>query len=501
VSTALCLAGVAACSDTTHSADSADSAGGTSPSDGPTSTATSTGSMPLSVLVFNVEYGGSPATDTVMKDVDADVVGVLESYNRLPKIAAAAGYPYYDVGLQILSKYPILEPSGAHGLYAYIEVRPGEAVALINTHLDYVQDGPNRLKRGASVADVLRTERQDRLSTIRTLLPSATSLLADGWPLLLTGDLNEPSHLDWTAQTASQHGGVGAVAWPVSEALTAAGLHDSYREAHPDPVTDPGNTWGGVAGSHGTPRRIDYAYVGGPVEVRSSQVVGERGGPGVDRGYPKWTSDHRAVLSQLDVTPAPILTTVALSSRMLTRGDQVTAYYRMPDGVTGGQVRLTGPSTATYDVTGSSGSVRAHTHDLAPGSYRVDLVGPDGTVLATNALTVRRRAARVHLTTDARSYPVGKNITVRWTHGPANRWDWVAVYRADADHPHQADYLDWGYTGGHAAGALPPSTHGTLVIGRDQQGKPWPLPPGRYTVHYLLTDQYHSVGSTHFTVR
>ena len=104
--------------------------------------------LDLSLLVFNVEYGGSRATDAVMADLDADVVGVLESYNRLPEIAAAAGYPYYDVGLQILSKYPILEPSGADGLYSYIEVRPGEAVAMINTHLDYVQDGPNRLERG-----------------------------------------------------------------------------------------------------------------------------------------------------------------------------------------------------------------------------------------------------------------------------------------------------------------------------------------------------------------
>ncbi len=104
-----------------------------------------------------MEYGGSRATDAVMADVDADVVGVLESYDRLPKIAKAAGYPFYDVGLQIMSKYPILEPSGADGLYSLIEVRPGEAVAMINTHLDYVQDGPNRLARGVPVEDVLAT--------------------------------------------------------------------------------------------------------------------------------------------------------------------------------------------------------------------------------------------------------------------------------------------------------------------------------------------------------
>jgi endonuclease/exonuclease/phosphatase family metal-dependent hydrolase len=493
---ALCAGALTACSDDTESTDEA-----MSPATSGAASDTASGSMPLSVLVYNVEYGGTPATDAVMADLDADVVGVLESYNRLPKIAEAAGYPYYDVGLQVLSKYPILEPSGANGLYAYIEVRPGEAVAMVNTHLDYVQDGPNALSKGVPVADVLETEKQVRLSSIRTLLPSATNLVADGWPMLLTGDLNEPSHLDWRAETASQHDGVGPVDWPVSEALTAAGLKDAYREAHPDPATHPGNTWGAVAGSHGSPRRIDYAYIGGPVEVLSSQVVGERGGPGVNRGYPKWTSDHRAVLSRLEVTPAPIPTTVALSSRMLTRGDDVTAYFRMPDGMSGGTVTLTGPSTASYVVTGSSGSVRVHTKDLPAGSYRVVLIGSDGETIATNRLTLRPQETRIHLTTDASTYRVGDQITARWTHGPANRWDWVAVYRADADNPNKDDYLVWAYTGGHDAGALPPATHGTLVFGRDQQGKPWPLPPGRYALLYLLTDQYNSIGSTGFTVR
>src|SRR5215470_16804762 len=106
-----CVGGLAACSHTSSS----NGARPVTPSGTVAATVDSGGQMPLSVLVFNVEYGGTPATDAVIADVNADVVGVLESYNRLPKIAAAAGYPYYDVGLQILSRYPILEPSGAHG--------------------------------------------------------------------------------------------------------------------------------------------------------------------------------------------------------------------------------------------------------------------------------------------------------------------------------------------------------------------------------------------------
>ncbi len=141
------------------------------------------------------------------------------------------------------------------------------------------------------------------------------------------------------------------------------------------------------------------------------------------------------------------------------------------------------------------------TDQLAPGRYRVDLIGRDDKVVATNDLYVRPKKAQVDLTTDASSYTVGQPITVHWADAPANRWDWVGVYRAGADDTENDNYLVWGYTGGHDAGALPPTAEGELVLGPDHQGKPWPLPPGRYTVHYLLTDQFTSVGSTPFTVR
>jgi hypothetical protein len=108
-------------------------------STGPTSAAATTeaGSVPaapkaipLEVFVYNVEYGGDESTDAVIRGVDADIVGVLESYNRLPEIAPSTGYPFYNVSLQLLSKYPIHEPSGAEGRYALIVVRPGQVVAF-----------------------------------------------------------------------------------------------------------------------------------------------------------------------------------------------------------------------------------------------------------------------------------------------------------------------------------------------------------------------------------
>jgi endonuclease/exonuclease/phosphatase family metal-dependent hydrolase len=459
--------------------------------------------MALKVMVYNVEYGGNKKTDAVMRSVGADVVGVLESYNRLPEIAKNAGYPYYDLGLQLLSKYPILEPSGANGRYALIEVRPGYAVAFFNAHMDYVKYGPKMIRRGMTVDEVLRSEREVRLSSMNTLVPAMTGLAADGWPVILTGDFNEPSSLDYTAATVGVQPGVTtAVAWPISTTLLGKGMTDAYREVHPDPVTDPGLTWG--FNRKNPPDRIDYTYVAGPVEVTDSQLVGKDGDPGVDIGFPAWTSDHRAVVSDLQVTPQPLPTLVALDSRMLTKGDTLTVRYRLPDPGDGTvevlpeKARL---DATTYDAAGTAGTLTVETKGLAPGGYRVVLQDGSGTTLARNRFWVRPVDPRVVLRTHKQTYDVGEPIKVRWHDGPANRWDWIAVYRAGASNPDKDDYLVWAYTGLHDSGVLPPSVSGSAVLGRDTQGHPWPLPAGSYVLRYLLTDQYDSVGSTTFVVR
>ena len=279
--------------------------------------------MRLEVLVDNVEYGGDAGTDAVIDAIDADVVGVLESYNRLPEIAANTGYPYYDVSLQLLSKYPIHEPSGAEGRYALIEVRPGEVVAFFNIHLDYVKYGPKLLRNGQPVQDVLASEDEVRTSALDEPLRLMDGLIAQGYPVIFTGDHNEPSSLDWTEATVAARTDVPeAVEWPVSEAILGLGFHDTYREVHPDPVEDPGITHEIVDD------RIDYVYAAGPVETLDSQLVGEEGGPDVEIGFTPWTSDHRAVLSTFDVTPVPMPVMVSVSEALLTQGDPLTVAYR-----------------------------------------------------------------------------------------------------------------------------------------------------------------------------
>ena len=455
--------------------------------------------LPLEVFAYNVEYGGDESTDAVIEEVDADVVGVLESYNRLPEIAANTGYPYYNVSLQILSKYPIHEPSGAEGRYALIEVRPGEVVAVFNIHLDYVRYGPKLLGNGATVEEVLESEDEVRTSALDVPLRLMDELIQQGYPVFLTGDHNEPSSLDWTDATAASRPDVEQpVAWPVSESILRLGFRDTYREIHPDPVMDPGITHKGVGD------RIDYLYAAGPVDTLESQLVGEEGGRGVEMGFDPWTSDHRAVVSTFDVTPVVMPVMVSVNAALLTQGDPLTVAYRSTGSDGSVAIVPSGGATSspalTEDVTASSGTFDVDSSNLEARGYDAVLVDGDGSEVARVAFWVRDPNAQIDVSTDEKTYRVGEPIVVSWTEGPANRWDWVGVYEAEKSDLKVDYYLLWNYVGLHAAGSDPPSVAGSMTLDETAMGNPWPLPPGRYFVHYLVTDRYRSIGNASFEV-
>ena len=463
--------------------------------------------MELSVLVYNIEYGGDESTDRVIRELGADIVGVLESYNRLPEIARKTGYPYYNVGLQILSKYPIHEPSGADGLYSLIEVQPGYVVAFFNTHLDYVDYGPKRLDQGVPVDEVIASENVVRTASMEILTPSMESSVAQGYPTFLTGDFNQPSALDYGEDTVGTRKGINEpVPWPVSELLYGIGMKDVFREVYPDPLANPGLTHDNPGfAKEGDGDRIDFMYAGGPLTTKQAWLIGEKGGPNVDKGFEPWTSDHRAVLATFELSPVALRTTMSLDRRLITEGESLKGHTNAPDHEGGVTVAVV-PEGESLDATvlevqaDNPGTVRLETGDLAPGGYEVVMLAGDGIETARNAFWIRSKKEDIVITTDKPGYAVGEPIVVSWDDGPANRWDWIGVYRAGASDPRVHDYLLWGYVGGHEAGALPPQVFGEMTLDENSQGKPWPLPPGRYRIHYLMADKYNSAGYTNIRV-
>jgi hypothetical protein len=460
-------------------------------------------------MEFNIEYGGTQVdfagVPAAIRAGGADVVALEEGYGNVPRVAKALGWPYYDARTQVVSRYPLLTPSDA-GPYVLVEVAPGRVAAIGNVHLPSTAYGPFLIERGGTRKEVIDNEEHKRVPAVQPTLDALSKLAGLGMPVFLTGDFNAPSHLDWTKQTVGLRPQIKfPVDWPVSVLVERAGLRDSYREVHPDPIAYPGITWPAnrpfVKGynpyrAHRAADRIDFIYSGGPATATDSVIVGEQGSDGVDVTSSPWPTDHRATVTTFRVQPAVPPTIVSVASRLISVGEPAQVRFHAP-AAEGGHVTVTrndGSQTVADLPTGggADGALSIPTDGWDPGAYDVRLIDASGTELARAPLWVRAPGQTPQLSMSRSVYRQGQPLRVRWTFAPGERWDWFGVYKRGAN-PNVAYYKEWGYTGG--------TVQGSAVIDADANGGPWPLPPGHYSVYLLQDDSYHKLGGVNFTVR
>ncbi|MEV0612167.1 endonuclease/exonuclease/phosphatase family protein [Nonomuraea sp. NPDC050404] len=283
----------------------------------------------LKVMSFNLWHSGGQVDGGREKELrfllksDVDVVGLQEtSAGSTRELAEALGWDHHQAGtdLGVISRYPITErrphvESGPLSVATKVRVRIGERqdVVVWNVHLGYTPYGPydacfGKLSQEQLLAYEVRSGRTPQIEAIlREMRPDLAA--ARRTPVLLTGDFNAPSHLDWTRKT--DRCGYTGVPWPASVLPARAGLRDSFRVANPDPVTEPGITWSpiypvftggyGYDSHKGQPEpqdRIDFVYYSGRLRVSDSKALVE-GTPAAvpnHRGN-EWSSDHAAVLT------------------------------------------------------------------------------------------------------------------------------------------------------------------------------------------------------------
>lgn len=220
-----------------------------------------------------VEGGFNAITDEIVR-LDPDIVLFSEVRNYqenpfIPRILLSLeeqGKKYYgessslDVG--ILSKYKILEqyPTPASPdeavrvLKARIEIE-GHTVVVYSAHLDYTHyacylprgySGTTWKKLDAPVLDSGEIEKANKESLRDESIAGVIEDIKNekGNIIILGGDFNEPSHLDWQENTKNlwDHNG-SIVNWDCSVMLTQNGFKDAYREVYPNPVTHPGFTF------------------------------------------------------------------------------------------------------------------------------------------------------------------------------------------------------------------------------------------------------------------
>lgn len=467
------------------------------------------GPVALTVGTFNIEYGGTVIDfDSIVRAVrrsDADVLGIEEAWGHVPRLARAAGWPYFNVRTGIISRYPLIDPPGSHGLFVYVEVRPGRVVAVQNVHLPSSPYSPDRILRGAPEREIIRIEREVRLTALRPFLAAAKDLTEVGIPVFLVGDFNAPSHRDWTPATVGLRPQIRyAVRWPMSLAIERAGFRDSYRVIHPNPVRDPGLTWWADRpdsatswnpGPNAPQDRIDMVYASG-AKTLDTWIIGERGAPDVDVSVDPWGTDHRAVISKFSVTPAVPPTFVAVEERLVRTGRALDVTYRSPDA--GGEHIAVVPhggdpvTDAVDDATapGPRGDLAFDTTGWATGDYDIVLLDGADAPLSTSRVWLADPGAEASIATGSATYAVGDPIDITWSNVRGDRWDWIGIYRRGAD-PNIAWYLLWVYTDARVAGAV--------TMDRASVG-PWPLDAGTYTVYLLRDDGYEALAGADFQI-
>jgi endonuclease/exonuclease/phosphatase family metal-dependent hydrolase len=461
-------------------------------------------SRELRVMTFNVWYGGAQIdaeqVTRAIRESGADIVGLQEPEGNTALIARESGLPYYDATTHVISRWPLYRVRRGGVFMNYAALDLNSVVAVGNTHLTATPYGPELARDGRGPERVLALERSTRLPEIRPWLRPLARLGAAGTPAFMVGDFNSPSHLDWTAATAAAFPERVRypLAWPVSSALANAGIRDSYREAHPDPVAWPGITW-----TAGTPPprirkaetldRIDWVMAAGPSTTLSSRLVGEVGGPSVELGVSPWPSDHRAVVSSFSVTPGAAPALVSAWPRVVTRGERVTLRFtRMtPNGrsvaIVAAGSRRPLVSIPIYDASDHIAPLLG-TRSLRAGRYDAALLDRRGRVLARSPFWIEARGTQPGIGAVRRSFRRGAPIPLRFRGAPGNKYDWVGIYRAGE--PDVYNYIGFLYTG-----ARP---RGSITFTRADLGK---LAPGRYRATLMLDDGYSELARTRFRVR
>jgi len=273
----------------------------------------------LRVMTFNVLRGGmqrgQPLSQTakVIQAAEADIVGLQEVGGKAKELAALLGWNYMRHGSgAILTRFEIIEK---HDGGARIRLESGQDVYLFNLHLAHAPYQPYQLL-GIPYADApfIKTEREAvdsaegaRGQQIAGLFGKIGKLPDKEIPVFVTGDFNEPSHLDWTAAAAKAGRHPIKVAYPSSMAMVEKGFMDAWRAFHPDEMKSPGYTWTPVTQA-ADPKdhhdRIDFVYFRGKrVEVKNVSIVGEDK-ENADIVVSPFPSDHRAVVATFLLPPA-----------------------------------------------------------------------------------------------------------------------------------------------------------------------------------------------------
>jgi len=280
-------------------------------------------------LSFNLWHGGDAGgvgilgLAEVVRASGADLVGVQERQGfaseegaprpeRARELAQLLGFEYQALAGRraLLSRWPVV-PGSADDHGARIATPHGE-VALVCVHAAAAPYQPYQLlgieyfggEFLATADEAVEAARAARGDEIAAALAHVEALPRE-MSVLLVGDFNEPSCLDWTQRAVVAGHAPLAVEWPSTRVVLGAGFVDAYRAVHADEVARRGLTWTPTTAPDDPADRhdrIDFVFVRG-ARVVEAFVVGENATTS-DRVVVPYPSDHRAVGAVVELAGA-----------------------------------------------------------------------------------------------------------------------------------------------------------------------------------------------------
>ncbi|MEC3907049.1 endonuclease/exonuclease/phosphatase family protein [Tamlana sp. 2201CG12-4] len=322
----------------------------------------------LTFLTFNVWQEGTSVPNGLNKIRDVilktnpDIVCFVEVRNyqdedwtsKIVNILEKSGKHYYSGyaggDVSFISKYPLengkqIFKNKDKGTVVNFNLNvDGNIIIVSGAHLDYTYYASN-LPRGYNGGDpdwkmiddgngkpapytILDSVQAYNLKSTRDEAISAfiESVKPESKPVILMGDFNEPSFLDWTRKTKNMfdHNGL-IMPWYNTKKLHEAGFIDTFRTFFPNEVANPGFTWPSFAHEKTSTSwapladerdRVDYIFFrGNDIKIKDVCIVGPKESyvyntletlntdqeQFIANQLP-WPSDHKAVYAKLVFT-------------------------------------------------------------------------------------------------------------------------------------------------------------------------------------------------------
>jgi exodeoxyribonuclease III len=273
----------------------------------------------IGILSFNLWEGGEKNNQSL--DLSAEVIRISEtgiaglqealSYNpdgsiksdNTKNLAQILGWNLFTQGTSgIITRYSIVD-STENRLGVKLQLNNGMFLWFFNCHFNHMPYQPYQLaEKPYGDFPFITTEDeavafaiQARGEEVEKYISEIKMVMAEGWPVVIAGDFNEPSFHDWTPKAVDKNLCPIKVDWPSTKAFYDIGMKDAFRTVFPDETTHRGETWSSIDAPGEIHDRIDFIlYAGKQLNAIEAQTIGYDDGKSY-LGMENYPSDHRAL--------------------------------------------------------------------------------------------------------------------------------------------------------------------------------------------------------------